>query len=66
MNVTLSDWHEETSCNWCEKDRECVTATFSDGFLQNAALCWKCLQTAFKVRNRQQQNAADSKAQETR
>lgn len=54
MHVTLSSWHESAVCTWCEKDRECVATTFSDGFLKEAPLCWKCLQTAYKVRQRQQ------------
>ena len=53
MKVQLSDWHESATCCWCEKESECVTVTFSDGFLTNAAMCWKCLQTAFRVRSRQ-------------
>ena len=60
MKVTLSEWHTEACCSWCEKDRECVTATFADGFLQNALMCWKCLQTAFKVRSRQSNATTDS------
>ncbi len=64
MSVTLNTWHESITCAWCEKDRECVNTTFSDGFLKDAPLCWKCLQTAFKVRQRQQQPA--SRPPETR
>lgn len=54
MKVALTEWQESATCCWCEKERECVTTTFSDGFLREASLCWKCLQTAFKVRSRQQ------------
>ena len=54
MQVVLSSWNESTTCTWCEKERECVTASFEDKFLSNSPLCWKCLQTAFKVRSRQQ------------
>lgn len=61
MKVQLSEWHESATCCWCEKERECVSTTFSDGFLNKAAMCWKCLQTAFKVRSRQ----PNAKAQPT-
>jgi hypothetical protein len=52
MHVTLSAWHEQTLCTWCEKDREGVTVTFDDGFLKDSPLCWSCLQKAVKVRSR--------------
>ncbi len=54
MHVVIILWHESATCCWCEKSRECVTLTFSDGFLTQSLLCWKCLQIAFKVRSRQQ------------
>lgn len=53
MNVNLSGWHDETECTWCEKNKECVTADFGDGFIQKAALCWSCLTKAVRVRARQ-------------
>ena len=53
MKVVLSQRTESAKCRWCEKDRECVTTTFSDGFLKDEPLCWKCLQTAFRVRSSQ-------------
>ncbi|MGB7329259.1 MAG: hypothetical protein WBD31_30540 [Rubripirellula sp.] len=59
MKVVLSGRHESTLCAWCEKERECVTTTFSDGLFKDASLCWKCLQTAFKVRS--QASQAESK-----
>ena len=65
MKVQLSEWHESTTCCWCEKERECVATTFSDGFLNKANLCWKCLQTSFKVRSRQQTPTATSQTPET-
>ena len=55
MSVHLSNWHQEATCTWCEKSRECVTTEFSDGFLKAAPLCWSCLQKAMKVRSRQQE-----------
>ncbi|MDP1796579.1 MAG: hypothetical protein Q8K78_03820 [Planctomycetaceae bacterium] len=60
MHVTLTTPQEDNAhCTWCEKDdRECVVASFSDGFLKDAPLCWKCLQTAMKVRARQDQKPA--------
>ncbi len=51
MKVQLSSHHDSATCTWCERSCECVTATFSDGFLKESPLCWKCLQTAFKVRS---------------
>ena len=51
MKVVLSGRHESAKCVWCERDRETVTTTFSDGLFKDSSLCWKCLQTAFKVRS---------------
>jgi len=55
MHVTLSEWRESASCGWCEKDKECVSVSFDDGFLKQATLCWTCLQKAVKVRSRQEE-----------
>jgi hypothetical protein len=60
MKVNLSRHHTAAKCCWCEKDRECVSVTFSDGFIKNEPMCWKCLQTAFKVRSRQDQEPANT------
>ncbi|QDT38404.1 hypothetical protein [Stratiformator vulcanicus] len=57
MQVVLSEFHEDEECVWCQKERECVVATFSDEFLKDAPLCWKCLQTAFRVRSSQAESA---------
>jgi len=54
MELKLTDWHEEATCTWCERTKECVTADFGDGFIKRAPLCWRCLQKAVKVRNRQE------------
>ena len=51
MKVVLSGRQESAKCAWCEKDRETVTTTFSDGLFKEANLCWQCLKTAFKVRS---------------
>ncbi len=51
MKVVLFKRQESVSCCWCEKERECVTVSFSDGFIKQGCLCWKCLQTAYKVRS---------------
>ena len=61
MNVTLTAWHETETCLWCEKSKECVTADFGDGFIRGAALCWRCLQKAVKVRSRQQGASATAR-----
>ncbi len=52
MQVTISHWHEQETCSWCEKSRDCVTTEFDDGFLKNVELCWSCLAQAVKVRSR--------------
>ena len=52
MKVVLSDRQDDTECIWCEKQRECVKATFSDGFVESESICWKCLAQAFKVRSK--------------
>ncbi len=52
MNVSLTAWHEQCSCTWCEKQKECVCVSFDDGFLKNAPICWACLQRAVRVRSR--------------
>ena len=52
MKVVLTGRQESATCVWCErKDRECVKTTFSDGLFQDAPLCWKCLQTSYRVRS---------------
>ena len=53
MHVTLTAYHDSATCTWCERTKCCTTVSFSDGFLQSAPLCWRCLQKAVKVRNRQ-------------
>ena len=58
MNVSLNAWHEQHHCTWCEKQKECVSVSFEDGFLKNAPLCWGCLQKAVRVRSRQQDKPA--------
>ena len=66
MNVVLAAWHEQENCTWCERTKECVTVDFGDGFIRNAALCWKCLQKAVKVRNRQREATATNRSPATR
>ena len=38
-----------------------VTADFGDGFIRNAPLCWKCLQKAVRVRNRQETRPSEQR-----
>jgi len=52
MDVTLTAWQESEACTWCEREKECVTVAFADGFLASVPLCWRCLQKAVRVRNR--------------
>ena len=61
MNVSLTAWHEQQRCTWCEKEKESVSASFDDGFLKNAPICWGCLQKAVKVRSRQEPTKAPAK-----
>ncbi|MDB5391200.1 MAG: hypothetical protein JWM11_6846 [Planctomycetaceae bacterium] len=58
MEAKITSWHATANCAWCEKDRECVTADFGDGFISHSELCWTCLQKAVKVRSKQDQNLA--------
>lgn len=60
MQVTITAYHDSTTCTWCERGKCCVTVSFSDGFLQSAPLCWRCLQKAVRVRNRQTDGEAGS------
>jgi len=53
MDVHLTAWHEQHACTWCESVKEAVTVDFGDGFIRNSPLCWKCLQKAVRVRQRQ-------------
>ena len=55
MKALISQRHEKGTCVWCEKEKECITVEFSDGFLSKNEICWRCLQKAVKVRS--QQNA---------
>jgi len=61
MNVSMTDYHESETCTWCEKQGEAVTVTFQSGFLQNAPVCWKCLQKAVRVHHKQQAQAKPTK-----
>ena len=53
MDAKITAWQEQDLCTWCEKERECVTVDFGDGFIRQAPLCWSCLQNAIKVRSKQ-------------
>lgn len=57
MKVVLTNPETDATCVWCEKPRECLTATFNDRFLVDAQLCLKCLQQAIKLRAKQTSNA---------
>ena len=53
MKALISERHAKANCVWCEKEKECVTVEFSDGFLAKNSICWRCLQKAVKVRSAQ-------------
>ena len=57
MKALLTAWHESASCLWCEKNRECVSVDFGDGFLTRATMCWQCVQKAVKVRAQQERSS---------
>lgn len=58
MHVILSSFSPSAPCAWCEREKETVTADFGDGFIRSAALCWRCLQKAVRVHQRQTQPIA--------
>lgn len=58
MHVTLSSFNPIGACAWCEREKETVTADFGDGFIRQAALCWRCLQKAVRVHQRQAESIA--------
>lgn len=68
MKVVLTNPQTDATCAWCEKPRECLTATFGDRFLVDAQLCLKCLQQAIKLRAKQtstgEQNATKTAARQ--
>ena len=60
MRAIISEYHESTSCTWCERNTEGVTVEFDGGFLQKGALCWKCLQQATRVHHKQNGGVAQT------
>lgn len=54
MNVKLTSMIEDGPCVWCEKSKQCIVTHFDDGFIEDAPLCWSCLQKAVKVRSRRE------------
>ncbi len=60
MKATVSDWHANGACVWCEKTKECVTVEFSDGFLSQNQLCWQCFAKAVKVRSQKSKPSAEA------
>ena len=58
MHVILSSFNPTGACAWCEREKETVTADFGDGFIRQAALCWRCLQKAVRVHQRQSQSGS--------
>ena len=54
MKAVISDFTDSETCTWCEKATEAVIVQFDGGFLQEAPLCWKCLQKAVRVRHKQE------------
>lgn len=63
MKVVLTNPANAVTCTWCEKEREGVTASFSDRFLIDAPICWRCLATAVKVRARHSEPTKDTARQ---
>ena len=61
MKALITRWFASATCVWCEREKECVTAEFGDGFLAKSQICWGCLQKAIKVRSQQDQADAANK-----
>ena len=61
MKALLKNWHASETCLWCQKERECVTVDFGDGFISNGTLCWGCLQKTVRVKS---QTTMQSKQQQ--
>jgi len=61
MKALISRWFAAATCVWCEREKECVTAEFADGFLAKSQICWRCLQKAIKVRSQQDPAGSESK-----
>lgn len=51
MKALLTKWHAAETCLWCQKERECVTVDFGDGFITKGKLCWGCLQKTVRVKS---------------
>ena len=60
MNASITAYHENVDCTWCEKPAEGITIDFDSGFLQNAPLCFKCLQQALRVHHKQHAGQSDN------
>lgn len=60
MHIVLTQHQASAACAWCEREKETVTADFGDGFIRHAALCWRCLQKAVRVHQRQLQSASST------
>ena len=58
FEATLTSLKDPMDCTWCGKGGETVTISFASGFLQDAPLCWKCLQQAVRVNHKQSMQAA--------
>jgi hypothetical protein len=61
MKALISALSTKATCTWCEKELEAVTVEFDGGFLTKGWLCWKCLQQATRVHDKQQ-TTAESRA----
>lgn len=66
MKTLISRWFAAAKCVWCEREKECVTAEFGDGFLAKSQICWRCLQKAIKVRSQQDQVDPEGKSNTAR
>lgn len=64
MRAIISEYHESTSCTWCERDTEGVTVEFDAGFLQRGPLCFKCLHQSIRVHHKQNSNSGSSRKKE--
>ena len=57
--IVISQWHDSSDCNWCDRTKECVTAEHEDGFLSKGPMCWACLRNSVQARSRCEQTSKE-------
>lgn len=56
----IHDFEKNSLCQWCggKSKKECVTASFKAGLLDEAIICIKCLRNALRVQSMAKQTEA--------